>query len=246
MFLLELKHMATGQHWLFFTRYLKHPKLMGSIAPSSQALAEAVCEPYRKSVKRVRVLEVGAGTGAITRYLGSILKPGDELDVCEIQPSFRKTLEEDVFTLPAIQPAVREGRIRLFMMPVQKLPVDRKYDYIVCGLPLTIFKPEDIREVFAYFRRSLNPGGVFSYYEYVGLRRTSRALALGRERDRIREVHGFLSENIRHHQFSRRTVLNNFPPAHARHLHLDVDYAQDRRNGRARRNGRVRHVTTTG
>lgn len=230
--------MAKGQHWLFFTRYLKQPKLVGSIAPSSLALAEAVCEPYRQCTRKVRVLEVGAGTGAITRHLASILKPQDELDVCEIDTSFRQTLENDVFTLPAIQPAVKQGRIRLFMLPVQQLPTDRKYDFIVSGLPLTIFELRDIQGIFEVFRNCLNPGGVFSYYEYVGLRRTSRALALGKERDRIREVHAFMTANIRHHQFRRRTVLGNIPPAHARHLHLDVDYVQLRRNAKTQRNGR--------
>lgn len=236
--------MAKGQHWLFFTRYLKQPKLVGSIAPSSLALAEAVCEPYRQSTKPARVLEVGAGTGAITRHLGTILKPTDELDVCEIDTSFRHTLENDVFTLPAIQPAVKQGRIRLFMMPAQQLPQDRKYDFIVSGLPLTIFELRDIQAIFEVFRGILNPGGVFSYYEYVGLRRTTRALAVGKDRDRIRAVHGFLSNNILHHQFRRRTVLTNFPPAHARHLHLDVDYAQNGHNGRTMRNGRTATMVT--
>jgi len=230
--------MAKGQHWLFFTQYLKQPKSVGSIAPSSKALAEAVCEPYAECDRPARVLEVGAGTGAITRHLGSILKPTDELDVCEIEPSFRQVLENDVFTIPAIQPGVQQGRIKLFIQPVQQLPADRKYDFIVSGLPLTIFELKDVQAVFDIFRRCLKPGGVFSYYEYIGLRRTSRALTLGRDRDRIRAVHGFMNDYIRHHQFRRRTVLSNLPPAHARHLHLDIDHAQERKSGRAKLNGR--------
>ncbi|MGV8899032.1 MAG: class I SAM-dependent methyltransferase [Burkholderiaceae bacterium] len=50
----------------FFLCYLKDPSLVGSIAPSSTFLAKAVCRQARGAQ---HLIELGAGTGAITRQL---------------------------------------------------------------------------------------------------------------------------------------------------------------------------------
>lgn len=213
--------MELGNRWRFLSRYFRSPHTVGAIAPSSRALAVAVAEPYRRAPRPASVLEVGAGTGPVTRYLGKILGPRDRLDVCEIQQDFADILERDLLSGPLFADAVAEGRVRLLRQAVQKLPQDSQYDFIISGLPLTAFDLRDVEEVFAVVRRSLKPGGVFSYFEYVALRRTSRMFSLGKRRDRIRDVSRFLVKNIRAHQFAQQTVMQNFPPAHVRHLRFD-------------------------
>ena len=47
-------------------RFLDNPGMIGAIAPSSPALAEAMAQQIGKSVA---VFEIGAGTGAITRQI---------------------------------------------------------------------------------------------------------------------------------------------------------------------------------
>jgi len=104
---------------------------------------------------------------------------------------------------------------------IQDLSSDKKYDFVMSGLPLTAFELRDVEDVFDVIRRCLKPGGVFSYFEYVGLRRTSRALSLGKKRARVRAVSRYLSSTIQNHEFARDTVLVNLPPAHARHLRFE-------------------------
>jgi phospholipid N-methyltransferase len=181
-------------------------------------LAIAVCEQYRKCERPATVLEVGAGTGAITRYLGSILRREDRLDVCEIQKDFADIIERDVLSRGPLASATAEGRVRLLRHAVQALSADHQYDFIISGLPLTAFELKDVEEVFGVIRRSLKPGGVFSYYEYIALRRTSRVLAIGKSRRRLKGVSRFLTKQIRAHEFERKAVLGNVPPAYARHL----------------------------
>jgi phospholipid N-methyltransferase len=166
-------------------------------------------------------LEVGAGTGAITRYLGSTMGCEDELDICEVQSEFADVLERDVLTRAEFAPAVAGGRVRILRTAVQRLAYESRYDFVISGLPLTSFELRDVRDVFTVIRRSLRPGGVFSYFEYVGLRKTSCLLAFGRQRRRIHSVSAYLSESIRRHQFDVKTVFANIPPAHARHLRFD-------------------------
>ncbi len=213
--------MGLGHRWRFLKGYLSNPHRVGSFAPSSQALATALCEPYRRFQQPAKVLEVGAGTGAITRHLGTLLGVHDELHVCEIGSEFADILEREVLTRNDFAPAVDAGRVKLLRSAIQDLPEDSLYDFIISGLPLNAFELEDVRDIFAVFRRSLKPNGIFSYFEYVGLRRTARWLSVGQRRKRIRSVSSYLSSNIRNHQFERRTVLSNFPPARARYLKFD-------------------------
>jgi phospholipid N-methyltransferase len=205
----------------FFQAYLKAPRSVGALAPSSAALADALCAPYRRSVGPARVLEVGAGTGAVTRRIVSLLRDQDRLDICEREPSLAADIERHLRRTPAVSRAVEDGRIRLLVHSVEEIDPDSRYDFIISGLPLTSFSFDKVREVFAVMRRSLNPGGVISYFEYAGLRRLSRTFTLGRDRTRIRDVSSHLSQQIVRHQFDRATVLNNFPPAYARHLRFD-------------------------
>ncbi|MFQ5413658.1 MAG: methyltransferase [Phycisphaerae bacterium] len=164
------------------------------------------------------MLEVGAGTGAVTRYLGGILGPRDTLDVCEIEPTFADILERDVLADRAFAPGVVSGRVRLLRRPVQAIGVVDHYDFVISGLPLTAFTLDTVAEILGVIRGCLRPGGVLSYFEYVGLRRVSRALSLGRHRARVRGVSAYLSDHIRRYEFDRQTVLTNLPPAYARHF----------------------------
>ncbi len=206
----------------FLKGYLLSPAQVGAIGPSSRALAVALCEPYQRFSGPARVLEVGAGTGAVTRRLGSLLGEKDELDICEIDPDFADILEHDVLRHADFAPGVAAGRVRLLRSPVQKLTYENRYDFVISGLPLTSFELSDLQEVFGVIRRCLKPGGVFSYFEYLALRKTSRLFSFGSRRARIRSVSAYLGRNIRDHQFDRKTVLQNLPPAHARHLRFST------------------------
>ncbi len=205
----------------FLTGYFRDPHIVGALSPSSSALAAALCEPFKRFGQPATVLEIGAGTGAVTRHLGPLLGEKDELDICELHPDFADILEREVLAQPEFAPGVEAGRVRLLRRPVQDLTCENRYDFIISGLPLTAFKLRDVRDVFKVIRRGLKPGGVLSYFEYVGLRRTSRLLSLGRRRARIQWVSAYLSRNIRDHQFDRTIVLQNIPPAHARHLRFE-------------------------
>ena len=214
-------HVAVANQLQFLRGYFRRPNVVGAVTPSSRALAAALCEPYRQYIRPAKVLEVGAGTGAVTRHIGRLLREDDELDVCEIVSDFADILEREVLSRRDFAPAVAEGRVRLLRTAVQDIPFEGRYDFVISGLPLTAFDLRDVRDVFRVVQRTLKPGGVFSYFEYVGLRRTTRALAVGRRRGRIRLVSAYLTRRIRDYQFDRRTVLWNILPAHARYLTFD-------------------------
>ena len=213
--------LEVGHRWRFLSSYLRSPNVVGAIAPSSRRLAVAICAPFQTRERPAAVLEVGAGTGAITRHLGTLLGTEDQLDICEISDEFADILERDVLSLPQFVGPVREGRVRLLRQPVQEVSATGKYDYVLSGLPLTAFTLQDVEEIYAVIRRSMKASGVFTYYEYSALRLLSVMFSLGSRRTRIHGVSAFLSKQIREHEFERHLVVRNVPPAHVRHLCFD-------------------------
>src|SRR6185369_3494678 len=77
----------------FFGQFRRQYHTTGSIMPSSRALGRALTRPLRKAAGPRRVLEVGPGTGAVTAEIVRALKPGDNLDIVEINAEFVAVIE---------------------------------------------------------------------------------------------------------------------------------------------------------
>ncbi len=70
---------------------LRDPRRMGAIAPASRALARAIVSEVWRSHPGV-LIEVGAGTGAITRELATSFAALDRFVVIERDPDFARLL----------------------------------------------------------------------------------------------------------------------------------------------------------
>ena len=80
---------------LFFRRWLANPLQMGSIIPSSPRLGELIARQIDRQSNSF-VLELGAGTGAITRSLiNSGISPG-RIAVVEIVPEMANHLQTKI------------------------------------------------------------------------------------------------------------------------------------------------------
>jgi phospholipid N-methyltransferase len=205
----------------FFGRCLADPIAVGSVAPSSQCLAQALTAPLAARSSPARVLEIGAGTGAVTRRLGELMGPADHLDICEIDPTFVRILRRTVLASGPLATARLEGRVCLLHCAVQEIRAPQHYDYIISGLPLSVFDSHELRDILESIQRSLRPGGFFSYFEYACVRRLLKVSPSRRWRRRIRAVSRLLDAHIRDYQVAQRMVLRNLPPAHARHWRFD-------------------------
>jgi phospholipid N-methyltransferase len=70
------------------THLLRSPSLTGAVAPSSQFLARAMADAARGAV---HIVELGAGTGAVTRALAR-QHPDATLTLVELQPALARRL----------------------------------------------------------------------------------------------------------------------------------------------------------
>jgi phospholipid N-methyltransferase len=202
----------------FFREFRRHFLTTGAILPSSRFLARALVRPLRGVRAASRILEVGPGTGSVTREIARRMLPGDRLDAVEINGAFVEVLEgrldgDKVF-------CHHRDQIEVIHAAVQDLVGDSVYDFIVSGLPLNNFPVAQVREIFATYHRLLKPGGMLSYYEYVLVRQLKTPFVGRRERRRLFRVGRVMRGYIRNFQVRRERIYINVPPATVRHLRL--------------------------
>lgn len=200
-----------------FIRQLRHNlKTIGAVAPSSSALARAMLRPMsRRPERTIRVLEVGPGTGAFTKYVLQQLRPGDFLDLIELNPCFCRHLADKL----CLEKWRRQGIIiRLHQQDIRHFQGKSSYDYILSGLPFTNFDAPTVSEILGIYLEKLTPEGVLSYFEY-SLPPQLRLLFLKpSDHNRLLEVISIMRACRQKHQISSMHIWLNLPPAHARHL----------------------------
>jgi phospholipid N-methyltransferase len=201
----------------FFREFRRQYRNTGSVLPSSRGLGRALASELRKPRGPARILEVGPGTGAVTEQILHRLRPDDRFDIVEINDHFVALLRERFEKEPPFRN--RRGQVRLIHAPLQELPGEAVYDFMVSGLPLNNFPLALVRDIFRAYRRLLKPGGVLSYFEYILIRQLKLLFVRDpKERKRLHVLDRVLSRYIRASQFREDSVYFNVPPAVARHL----------------------------
>src|SRR4051794_41539816 len=92
----------------FYREFRRAYRTTGSILPSGRFLALALVSEMRKRRPPRRILEVGPGSGAVTAEILRYLRPGDQLDIVEINENFvallrRRFAQEALFQRHAHQ-----------------------------------------------------------------------------------------------------------------------------------------------
>ena len=200
----------------FYRQFRDQYGTTGSVMPSSRALARALTRPMRACPSPRRVLEVGPGTGAVTREIVRTLRPGDRLEIVEINASFvevvRRRFEEELdFRRKTLQ-------TRVIHSAIQDVEGRAVYDVLISGIPLNNFAVPLVEEIFASYRRLLKPQGTLSYFEYVAIRDLKQRVVAPDERVRLADLSLLLEDKIRRYQVAEEIVVFNVPPAVARHF----------------------------
>jgi phospholipid N-methyltransferase len=182
---------------LLLRHFRKSPRTVGAIAPSSRRLACAMLDGLALDAgQRVRVVELGPGTGAITSEIARRL-PGDAVCLAiDVDPVFSARV---AVRWPRID-AICDGAERLVEIAEARgvLPVD----HIISGLPFASLPQATARAIADAIAASLRRGGTFTTFQYahaygfpsaIGVRRSlTRDMGTGPE---------------------RTLVLGNLPPA---------------------------------
>jgi len=202
---------------LFFREFCGRFETTGSIVPSSRYLAQAITRHLaRRGAAPIRVLECGPGTGAFTNQIVRHLQPNDQFDIVELNGAFVRTLRNRFACDGRWQAAAALTTIH--QLPFQEFAPPAPYDYIISGLPHINLPERLVAEIIAGYSRHLKPGGMLSYFEYMYIRPIRKAMTLGIDRNRIREVDCLMNSHIGRYQATRDSILLNLPPAWVQHL----------------------------
>jgi phospholipid N-methyltransferase len=191
----------------------------GAVAPSSRQLATRLAAPFARSraAHPATVLEVGAGTGSVTRALARLLRPADRLDVVEVNPRFVGVLRQALLLDPVL--AGVGDQVRVVPGSITEVRLDCRYDAIVSCLPFANFDPAEVRTILDRYVASLLPGGHLTYFGYLGTRVADTVLG-NPTAVRHRQVRAVLAEFDQRYGVGHSHVWVNLPPARVRHLQV--------------------------
>ncbi len=136
----ELPSLPEGNAALtFFRQWLKAPGRMGSVTPSSRFLARAMARQIPPAVlaEGAPVVELGGGTGSITRGLLAAGIPAHRLFVVERDPSLAELLRA---RFAGVQVLCGDATALSALLAPHGV---KRVGAIVSGLPLLLF-PEDV------------------------------------------------------------------------------------------------------
>ncbi|MEO6810246.1 MAG: methyltransferase domain-containing protein [Isosphaeraceae bacterium] len=142
---------------LFFGKFLRHGTKIASLAPSSPWLSRTTVRGVDWDRARVLV-ELGAGTGPITRVLAEKAHPDCRVIVLERDPDFSTLLRERFHHLPNFD--VVEGDCQDLAMILADRGISQ-VDAVISGLPVPSFPKDLQRDLFRVVKAVLAPGGTY-------------------------------------------------------------------------------------
>lgn len=146
---------------LFARNFVKHPRMLGSVIPSSRFLIEEVLDPIDWSRADV-IVEYGPGVGTFTVELLRRMKPDAHLVVLETNRDFVDFLETS-FRDPRLH-VVNESAAHTQRV-LSDLGLDGA-DYVISGIPFSTM-PDSLRDsILRTTRAVLRPGGAFLVYQF--------------------------------------------------------------------------------
>lgn len=157
-----IKTLRGEETLLFAKNFLQHPKMLGSLIPSSRFLVDRLLN--KVDWRRARtVVEYGPGVGTITERILERMSPDARLVVFEMNEDFVRYLGR---AYPDPRLHVVHGSAETVQCELDRLKLDGA-DYIISGIPFTTM-PVELREtIMRESRRALNPRGAVLVYQFT-------------------------------------------------------------------------------
>jgi phosphatidylethanolamine/phosphatidyl-N-methylethanolamine N-methyltransferase len=143
---------------LFLGKFLRQGTAIASLAPSSPWLSRTTVRNIDWDRAEV-VVELGAGTGPITRVIAERARPETRVLILERDPDFCRLLHERFPQRPGFEVVQADVRDLAALLAERGIG---QADYIVSGLPVPSFPAELQRSLFQVVGQVLKPEGTFN------------------------------------------------------------------------------------
>jgi len=140
----------------FLMEIARNPFQMGAVWPSSPALARAMARWLPEDAQHP-ILELGPGTGIVTEELLAAGLPEERLVAVEKSPVLARSLQ------------ARFPKARILSgdaLEIQELLQGRRVGAVFSGLPLKVFKPDQVRRLADQIHHCLLPGAPWVQFSY--------------------------------------------------------------------------------
>jgi phospholipid N-methyltransferase len=145
---------------VFLKAFLKNPGRTGSVIQSSPVLADKMLSKIDFQGAKC-IVELGGGSGVITKKILQKMRPDCVLLCFEIEPALAEKLKN-----------IRDSRLVVIDDCAEKIDIYLKYhgfqkaDCIVSGLPLASLPPKTSRSILKTIYAYLPAGGQYVQFQY--------------------------------------------------------------------------------
>ena len=185
-----------NENFQFLQAFLKNPLKVGAIAPSSPELAAKMIDGIEPDEENV-VLELGVGTGAITKFLQSRIPNGKSYLGIELDKELVKTLKRNFEDLEIVSGNACDA------YPIHKKSGLGKVRYIICCLPFVSLPNEVGERILGQVDKFMQKGCMFRTFQYAHGYYMPSAIKL---REFMRNRYGKSKRS--------RLIVKNVPPAY--------------------------------
>jgi phosphatidylethanolamine/phosphatidyl-N-methylethanolamine N-methyltransferase len=148
-----------SDHWLYFRRFLKNPVGVASVIPSSPALGRLVARQVSLNPDEY-VVELGCGTGAITRALLAGGVPPERLIAVDLDGELLAVLRRELPDITVLE--CDAARISQCLPP----GVVGKVGTVICGIPISLLPRPAQRRIIDEMFALMPPGHRFLAYTH--------------------------------------------------------------------------------
>jgi phospholipid N-methyltransferase len=178
-----------GDNLLFLRNFFRHPRMLGSIIPSSRFLIRQLLAPVDWHRSRV-IVEFGPGVGVITREILKRMRSDATLIAIELNPDFVRHLRT---TIDDARVVVVQGSAVGVDEAVRRSGATRA-NYVISGIPFSSMPASEREVILNKTHAVLESQGLFLVYQFSSsvlgdLRRIFRDVTRGFEPFNILPAH---------------------------------------------------------
>lgn len=142
-------------HLRYLHGFIHSPRSVGTLIPSSSSLCQAMIAEINWQQENLKIAELGAGDGVLTKQLLKVMPADSELMAYEINPLFFDDLAQ-----------IKDARLHICKSSAEKL--DQSFDVIFSCLPfLSLPLRVSLRILHAVMRILQASGGSFVLFQYT-------------------------------------------------------------------------------